>query len=187
MSDVKEMAEVEIKIELPAMLYKRISAILLNNGFVFESIEEQIDYYLDFEKNADGYNFKRLRIINGKKAFITEKRWQNQDGDKIRVESEFEINNDEKDSLIAGNVQHIAKKCRVNYTGIYDGYEMHISEDTLFLRKSIKHLLECEILTSIEDAKKAKSIIIKWFSDVLDMNELIISPSILEQIMEDEE
>jgi adenylate cyclase class IV len=186
MSDVKEMAEVEIKIELPAMIYKRIATILLQNGFTFESIEEQTDYYLNFEKNDDGYNFRRLRVIKGKQSVITEKKWKTQDGDKVRVESEYFISDDEKDSLILGDVAYIAKKCRVNYTGMYNGYDMHICEDTLFLNKSIKHLLECEILTNIEDAKNAKQIVLKWFSEILDMDELKISPSILELIMNDE-
>ena len=64
---------------------------------------------------------------------------------------------------------------------------MHICEDTLFLRKSTRHLLECEIITSLENAKEAKNIVLQWFKDVLEIDDVLIAPSILEMIMADAE
>jgi hypothetical protein len=185
MSNINQMVEVEIKIELTPLLYKNISKIILQNNFNFECIEEQTDYYLQFEKVSEGYNFKRLRIISGKPALITEKKWETIDGEKLRLENEYEINDNEKENLISSDVKYIAKKCRINYSGEFLGYEMHICEDTLYLKNSTKHFIECEIIASIVNAKNAKKVILQWFKDVLEIDNVLIAPSILEMIMAD--
>ncbi len=183
----ENIAEVEIKIELSESQYRHISPILLSNGFLFDSVEEQTDYYLVFEKADNGYNFKRLRLIEGTpNALLTEKSWIIADSEKIRIENESEILNNEAKLLISeSQVEYIAKKMRFNYNGNYQGYNLNICEDILFLKNSKKHLLECEIITTVSDAKKAKDIIFSWFKDVLSIEDVVISPSILEMIIED--
>jgi len=179
-------AEAEVKVALTNAEYASIPNCLLALGFTLQHAKDLTDYYLSREWSADGgWDYRRLRDTGGETCILTEKRWiTDAAGHLVRLEAEEELPRVACTPLITDASPALTlRKHRDSYIGAIDGAPATIVLDALTLVDQVSYYLECEILTSPEQATEARVRIRTWLTDALALGDRPEAPSMLELLL----
>lgn len=186
MQDHQEpLAEVEIKIRISAEEFARLPGTLAALGFVPAGEETLTDHYLDYARSLlGGYDFTRLRVMDGGKYLLTQKHWvRDAGGQAIRLEEERELSAEEANRLLREGTPHTLHKRRWEYRGLIDDHAATVDIDALELMGTEQYFLECEMLVSPDQAAQARADIIAWMRVHLPVSDFREAPSMLELLL----
>jgi len=178
-------AEAEIKIRLGVEEFARLPGVLVELGFAPAGEETLTDYYLDYARSPlGGYDFTRLREIDGGKYLITQKHWtRDTEGQAIRLEEERELSPEEAERLLRESTPRTLRKRRREYRGQIGGHPATIDIDALELSGTEQYFLECEMLVTPELAAQARADITAWMRAHLPVGDFNEAPSMLELLL----
>jgi len=181
----EKTAEAEIKIRLNAGEFARLPGALAELGFAPAGEETLTDYYLDYSRSPHGgYDFTRLREIDGGKFLLTRKNWiRDTAGQAIRLEEERELDTEEAERLLRESTARTLHKQRREYRGRIGGQLATIDIDALELAGTGQYFLECEMLVSPDRAAQAREDILAWMRSKLPVSDLTEAPSMLELLL----
>jgi len=181
----KATAEAEIKIRLSADEFARLPGALAELGFAPAGEEILTDYYLDFAPSPlGGYDFTRLREIDGGKYLLTQKHWvRDAGGQAVRMEEEREVDVEEAERLLRESTPRILRKRRREYHGLIGARTAAIDIDELELAGKEQYFLECEMLVPRDEAARAREEIIDWMRAHLPVSDFTEAPSMLELLL----
>jgi hypothetical protein len=180
----KKNIETEIKYKLAPSKIVAIRELILKNGFEFGNQENINDCFLMIDKSPHGgWDFVRLRNIDDKIFFRTEKKWLiYKDGARIRVENEKEITPLVYKKLCRTNLGIKIEKIRTNFFGKIDGRKITISIDELVINSRHYVFIECEAITGMAESQKVREGLKLWLKTKLKLNVSKEAPSMLDFI-----
>jgi len=179
----KTFAEAEIKVALTEDEFTALPAILRKLGFVPERKIRIIDYYIAYAPSPlGGYDFTRLRVMDGHEHWITEKRWIRDAHEKaIRLEEEYELSAAEFRLRLNKAESYLSlDKQRLSFFGRIEGQDAHAVLDHLVLEDRSYYFLECEVITTPALAADTRQDILQWMREHLPLRDIREAPSMLE-------
>ena len=176
-------AEAEIKVALTEDEFAALPAILRKLAFVPERKARIIDYYIAYAPSSlGGYDFTRLRVVDGHEHLITEKRWiHDAHGQSIRLEEEYELSAAEFRLRLNKAESYLSlDKQRLSFFGRIEGQDAHAVLDHLVLDNRAYYFLECEVITTPALAADTRQDILQWMREHLPLRDIREAPSMLE-------
>ncbi|MHB9132963.1 MAG: CYTH domain-containing protein [Armatimonadota bacterium] len=176
-------AEAEVKIELDASEYQRLPEVLARLAFTEERGEVLTDYYLEYAPSpVKGYDFTRLRVVNDAEYMLTVKRWVHDEGGHgVRLEDEHPVTAAEAHTLRSKHLNALAlHKTRREFRGQVDHLSATVALDHLTLGEYSRYFLECEVMTTRDQAQGVHEKIVAWMRASLPVHDLTEAPSMLE-------
>jgi adenylate cyclase class IV len=181
------VAEAEIKLEITAEAFAAIARAVEAHGFTATGEEEIVDHYLAYQASEiAGFEFTRLRVVDGRSYLLTEKRWtRDAEGHPVRLEEERPLSPIEFGRLLPPDrvVPCLAKRRR-NFRGMIDDLPAVISLDRLELPGRTRHFVECEVLTTPERSRETRERLVAWARANLPVGSAPEAPSMLQLVLE---
>ncbi|HEY3378011.1 MAG TPA: CYTH domain-containing protein [Armatimonadota bacterium] len=182
-----ELAEAEIKLALTAAEHAQLPARLEALAFRFDGEETLTDYYLEYARSPYGgsWDFTRLRRRDGARYLLTKKRWASGTGAQpVRLEDETAVDADTAGKMLdAATAPPTLTKRRQTYKGRIADRDASIALDQLQLGDATRYFLECEVMTSAEDAAAVRETLKAWVRAQLCIAATEEAPSMLDQLL----
>lgn len=178
------LAEAEVKLEINKNEFLTIQKKLQEIGYVSNDEELLRDYFLEYEVSPHGgWNLRRLREIDNKTYFLTQKKWVlDKTGVKVRSEVENKLEKAEAVKLLQEyKSSPFVDKRRLTFINEADENSPYtVALDALEIKEHSYYFVECELLTTLDQASAAREEIFSFLWEELKITKREESPGILD-------
>lgn len=176
--------ETEVKYKIRATDVAEIIIRAKDEGFVASESEAIRDCFLSIAPSPHGgWDFVRLRSVDGLTFCRTEKRWiADTAGRRIRLEKEREIAESTFKRLSRKRMGVEIRKERTNLKGRAFGRKITVSIDAVTVGGKTYHFIEGEAITDVESSHSVRAEIQSWLHRTLGVRAKKEAPSMLDFI-----
>lgn len=178
------LAEAEVKLEINKVEFLTIQKRLQAIGYVSNDEEILRDYFLEYKVSPHGgWDLRRLRKINNETYFLTQKKWVlDKAGIKVRSENENELEKEAANKLLQEyKSSPFVDKRRLTFINEADENSPYtVALDALEINEHHYYFVECELLTTLDQASAAREKIFSFLWEALEITEREEAPGILD-------
>lgn len=176
--------ETEVKYKIRASDVPRIVDRAKRAGFAASRSEAVRDCFLSINPSPHGgWDFVRLRDVDGRAFYRTEKLWIcDKGGRRVRQEIERSLTAPYFKRLTKKKMGVEIQKDRTNLRGRIGGRKITLSIDAVAVNGKIYHFIEGEAITDVESSHAIREEIKAWLHDTLEINTTREAPGMLDFI-----
>lgn len=178
------LAEAEVKLEINKDEFLTVQNKLQEIGYISNEKEMLRDYFLEYKVSPHGgWDLRRLRQVNNQTYFLTQKKWVlDNDGVKVRSEEENELEKAAAAELLQEyDSPSFVDKQRLTFINEADENSPYtVALDALEINNRHYYFVECELLTTLDQASAAREQIFEFLWEKLEIPEREEAPSILD-------